>query len=126
MRAKKRSLQASEKAGPHFRPMIDQFDNHLSDSGFKSNCYQEKRKSSEKLGANKMEIPHMLSFVGGAFTVQLYKSAVRISKNNFTNKKNSFNTFQLLGGDRFNFSQKCASSISANDATEFLLCSRCG
>lgn len=68
---------ANEKCGLNFRTTIDQFDNHLSDSGFKSNFYPDKRKSTEKLSTQKIEIPHMVSFVGGAFTVQLYKSAVR-------------------------------------------------
>lgn len=73
----KRVPHTNEKCGPNFRSTIDQFDNHLSDSGFKSNFYPDKRKSTEKLSTSKIEIPHMLSFVGGAFTVQLYKSAVR-------------------------------------------------
>lgn len=72
---RKQSIPAHDKVGT-FRPAIDQFDNHLSDSGFKSNCYPDKRKSNEKLGKRKIEVPHMLSFVGGAFTVQLYKNAV--------------------------------------------------
>lgn len=71
---KKPSTHRNEKS--HFRSMADQFDNHQSDSGFKSNYYQDKRKSSEKLNTHKVEVPHMLSFVGGAFTVQLYKNAV--------------------------------------------------
>lgn len=72
---RKQSMQVHDKVIT-FRPAIDQFDNHLSDSGFKSNCYPDKRKSNEKLGKRKIEVPHMLSFVGGAFTVQLYKNAV--------------------------------------------------
>lgn len=75
--AKKQPIQRNEKS--HFRSMADQFDNHQSDSGFKSNYYQDKRKSNEKLNTPKVEVPHMLSFVGGAFTVQLYKNAVRVS-----------------------------------------------
>lgn len=74
--AKKQLMQMNDKAGVNFRSAIDQFDNHLSDSGFKSNCYPDKRKSNEKLSKRKMDVPHMLSFVGGAFTVQLYKNAV--------------------------------------------------
>lgn len=77
-KAKKQTMMhINDKTRISHRPVIDQFDNHLSDSGFKSNCYQDKRKSNEKLGKRKMEIPHMLSFVGGAFTVQLYKNVVR-------------------------------------------------
>lgn len=75
MKLKRHSLQRTDK-GAHFRAINDQFDNYLSDSGFKSNCYQEKRKSNEKLSTHKIEVPHMLSFVGGSFTVQLYKNAV--------------------------------------------------
>lgn len=73
---RKKSLPVPERYGSHFRPMVDQFDNHLSDSGFKSNFYPDKRKSSEKSNSPKIEIPQMISFVGGGFTVQLYKSAV--------------------------------------------------
>lgn len=74
----KQVSQPNEKCCPNYRTtMIDQFDNHLSDSGFKSNFYPDKRKSTDKLSTPKIEIPYMLSFVGGAFTVQLYKSSVR-------------------------------------------------
>ncbi|XP_031633200.1 vacuolar protein sorting-associated protein 13B isoform X2 [Contarinia nasturtii] len=69
--------QRMDKCTTHFRTINDQFDNHLSDSGFKSNCYHDKRKSNEKLSTQKIDIPHMLSFVGGAFTVQLYNKIVQ-------------------------------------------------
>lgn len=75
---KRLSLRKSKTGSNHSRVTSDQFDNHLSDSGFKSNCYQDKRKSNEKLCAQKMEVPHMLSFVGGSFTVQLYKKEVNL------------------------------------------------
>lgn len=81
MKSKRQSLQRTDKSA-HFRAINDQFDNYLSDSGFKSNCYQDKRKSNEKLGTQKIEVPHMLSFVGGAFTVQLYKNAVNLKEKN--------------------------------------------
>lgn len=78
MKSKRQSLRRTDKSA-HFRAINDQFDNYLSDSGFKSNCYQDKRKSNEKLSTQKIEVPHMLSFVGGAFTVQLYKNAVNLN-----------------------------------------------
>lgn len=81
IKLKRQSLQRTDKA-THFRAMNDQFDNHLSDSGFKSNCYQDKRKPHEKLSTHKIEVSHMLSFVGGAFTVQLYKNGVNFSNLN--------------------------------------------
>lgn len=77
LKAKKQKSHTNEKCGQKHRAMTDQFDNHLSDSGFKSNFYPDKRKSTEKLTTQKVEVPHTLSFVGGAFTVQLYKCAVR-------------------------------------------------
>lgn len=70
--------QEMKKCTNHFRTINDQFDNHLSDSGFKSNCYQDKRKSIEKLSTQKIDIPHMVSFVGGAFTVQLYNKIAQV------------------------------------------------
>lgn len=76
LKAIKQVPHATEKCGHNYRTTIDQFDNHLSDSGFKSNFYPDKRKSTDKLSTPKIEVPHMLSFVGGAFTVQLHKSAV--------------------------------------------------
>lgn len=62
----------------NLRTITDQFDNHLSDSGFKSQCNQDKLKSSEKNNVPKREIPCNLSFVGGFFTFKLYKTAVII------------------------------------------------
>lgn len=59
---------------PHMRSFTDQFDNHLSDSGFKSNCQQDKMKANEKPNNQKREIPYVLSFVGGFFTLKLYKN----------------------------------------------------
>lgn len=76
-------MEHNEKNSSYFRAN-DQFDNHLSDSGFKSNCYPDKRKTSDKPIVQKVEMPYMLSFVGGAFTIQLYKYSVNIQMT-FTN-----------------------------------------
>lgn len=59
------------------RTVIDQFDNHLSDSGFKSNFNPEKSKIGEKQNIQIKYIPYAWSFVGGLFTVQLYEKKVK-------------------------------------------------
>lgn len=65
---------------PHLinKSTVDQFDNHLSDSGFKSNFNPEKSKSSEKSNVQKKYIPYAWSFVGGLFSMQLYDKNVCI------------------------------------------------
>lgn len=61
------------------RVFTDQFDNnYLSDSGFKSNCYQEKIKMSEKPNDQKKEVPYIYSFIGGHFSMRLYKNSVKL------------------------------------------------
>lgn len=112
--------------------MVDQFDNHLSDSGFKSNCYPDKRKSSEKSSSPKIEIPQMMSFVGGAFTVQLYKSAVcsifaiRFCISMYRAHSECKCTFLNTGNNGINNNSNATSDVNRSDATKFILCSRCG
>lgn len=55
---------------------FDQFDNHLSDSGFKSHCHQDRLRANEKSDVQKNEVPYVWSFIGGIFTVKLYKNLV--------------------------------------------------
>lgn len=80
-KSRRQTLLGQEKTNAHFRAINEQFENHLSDSGFKSNCYPDKRKSIEKLGTYKIDVPQMMSFVGGAFIVQLYKNQTTPARN---------------------------------------------
>lgn len=57
--------------------MISSHDQFDSDSGFKSNLCNERTKSSAKAAtALRTEIPHSFSFVGGLFTIQMFKHTV--------------------------------------------------
>lgn len=69
------------------RTFADQFDNHFSDSGFKSHCNQDKSKINDKLDIPKREIPYVWSFVGGTFTLKLFENSV---SHLFPSSKNLF------------------------------------
>lgn len=78
--------------------MISSHDQFDSDSGFKSNLCNERTKSNAKaVNALRTEIPHSFSFVGGLFTIQMFKNTVS-SRNQikFSAKLNRFLHFLLL------------------------------